>query len=148
MFQSRPARRAIRGFALPVRAAWCATFWSRHSTRAEGQERLAAIVSRLDATDPRWRLADLDADRGLLPDDQNSALLVPKLRAALARPDFDPPRPSRKFPDLFADIPPNRHLDDEVVAAIDEAMEGNSLALGIARSFVKYPRGLRSEEHT
>ena len=118
-------------------------FYQRHSTRQEGQVRLAAVTAHLDETDPRWRIDDIDADRGWLNDDQNSTLLIPRFKAALASKDFGPVRPGPNREDVFIGVPPNHVLDDEAAAALDAAMLGNNAALAIARSFKDYPRGLR-----
>jgi hypothetical protein len=118
-------------------------FYQRHSTRQEGQDRLAAVIAHLDETDPRWQLDDIDADRGWLNDDQNSTLLIPRFKAALTSKDFAPVRSGPIREDVFIGVPPNHVLDDEGAAGLDAAMSGNNAALAIARSFKDYPRGLR-----
>ncbi|MBO0700976.1 MAG: hypothetical protein J2P46_21455 [Zavarzinella sp.] len=148
MFSHRWTRRIaialIAGFGLVV----AGTFYFRHTTRQAGEERLAAVIAELDATDPRWRLDDIEADRGYVPDDQNSALLVPKFQAALTAKDFVVTRPGVTREGVFENLPPNRALDDQGATAIDHAMEGNDAALAIARSFKDYPRGLRRYSYT
>jgi hypothetical protein len=129
----------VAGFVLVV----AATFYHRHETRRAGDERLAAAIARLDATDPRWRLDEIEADRGCLPDDQNAALLVPKFRAALTGKEFVVVRPGRTQGDVFDGLPPNQVLDEEGAAALDRALDGNDVALAVARSFKDHPRGLR-----
>lgn len=46
--------------------------WSYHSS----QSFLNQAIAETDALDPRWRLADMLADRKSIPDDQNSALVI------------------------------------------------------------------------
>src|SRR4051794_35855064 len=113
----------------------------RHKTGQQGQDRVAAVTARLDAGDPRWRFDEIDADRGTLPDDRNSALLIPRFKAALARPNIDTTRPDKS--ELFDKVPPNRRLDDEGADVIDQALLDNDAALAVARSFRDRPRGLR-----
>src|SRR5262245_8705462 len=142
-----PRRRWIRytvavlgaGFVLVV----AGFFYLRHSTRQEGEQRLAVVTAHLDESDPRWRIDDIDADRGWLNDEQNSTLLIPRFKAALVSKDFAPVRPGATREGVFFDVPPNHVLDDEGADALDAAMAGNDVALAIARSFKDYPRGLR-----
>lgn len=117
--------------------------WSyvRHKSEDRGLQQLTAVTARLDADDPRWRLDDIDADRGTWPDDQNSALLIPKLKAALAGGQINPVRPDKS--EIFEKVPLNHRLDDEGAVAVDRALDGQDAALAVARSFKDYPRGLR-----
>jgi hypothetical protein len=143
MARSRWARRVgfglVAGFVLVIATA----FYFRQETRRAGDERLAAATAGLDATDPRWRLDEIGADRGSLPDDQNAALLVPRFRAALTGKEFVVVRPGLTKGNVFDGLPPNQVLDEEGAVAIDLALDGNGAALAIARSFKDYPRGLR-----
>jgi hypothetical protein len=141
MFRKRWARRLA--VALPVAFVLVVAgfYYIRHKTGQQGEERVAAVTAGLDAADARWRYDDIDADRGTLPDGRNSALLVPRFKAALARPSIDTARPDRS--DLFDKVPPNHQVDDEGARVIDRALDGNDAALAIARSFKDYPRGLR-----
>ena len=139
MFRNRWVRRLA--VALPVAFVLIlgGSVYVRHKTGQQGQERVAAVTARLNATDPRWRFDDIDADRGTLPDERNSALLIPRFKAALARPSIDTTRPDKS--DLFDKLQPNRRLDDEGADVIDRALLGNDAALAVARSFRNYPRG-------
>src|SRR5262245_58294842 len=118
-------------------------FYYRHATRQEGQDRLAAVTAHLDETDPRWRLDDIEVDRGWLNDDQNSTLLIPRFKAALASKDFAPVRPGPIPDGVFIGVPPNHVRDEEGAAGLDASFVGNDAALAIAQSFKDYPRGLR-----
>jgi hypothetical protein len=79
------------GFVLLV----VAVFYSWQATRRAGVEHFQVVTARLEATDPRSQLDDVEADRGSLLDDQNSARLVPKFRAALVAKEFIPVRVCR-----------------------------------------------------
>jgi hypothetical protein len=46
-------------------------------------QRLERAIAEADRLDPRWRLADIEADRATLPDEENSALTVSAARAKL-----------------------------------------------------------------
>src|SRR2546430_16259462 len=41
-----------------------------------GEKRLAAVVAELDESEPGWRWEDVQARREVIPDDENSALIV------------------------------------------------------------------------
>jgi hypothetical protein len=138
---NRWVRRLAIGFGVSAVAAIAFAIYHRYATFTAGEERLAAVVARLDASDPRWRYADLELTRGQIPDDENSALLVPKFAAALATPKLEATCPDGQL--LIFSGPPNRWLDDEAYAAIDRALDRNGAALAVARSFKGRSRGLR-----
>ena len=117
MFRNRWVRGSAIRLVLRFMLGGRDIFYLRHSTRREGNERLATIVAHLDETDPRWRLDDMEADRKPLNDDQNSALLVPRFKAALAKREFVPVRSEATKQGVFVDVPPNHVLDDEGAAA-------------------------------
>jgi glycerophosphoryl diester phosphodiesterase len=141
MFRRRWVRRTFVGSVIGLALLTIGLFVDRALTRGEGEKRYAAAVAHLDATDPRWRYDEIDADRGKLSDGQNAALLVPKFRAALAAPLYD----TRRKPgsDTGKDVPPNHVLDDDTYEALGRAVEDNRTALEIARSFADRPKGLR-----
>jgi hypothetical protein len=143
MLRKRWVRRTAIGLVVGFILVVAGLAYHRYSTRQSGLRRLAAAASHLDSTDPGWRLGDLDRARGTLPEHQNSALLVPRFKAALAGTEFTVNRPGSDRRGIFLDIPPNRRLDDEAADALDRALDGNDAALAIARSFRDYPRGLR-----
>lgn len=53
-----------------------AVSWWRSSIESEGRKKLDAIVTQINANDPRWRAEDLLADQQEIPAHQNSALMV------------------------------------------------------------------------
>src|SRR5947208_11278052 len=59
------------------------SFVGRHVYRRFTEARLLReTIADLDTRHPRWRLADLEADRAVVPDEENSAFVI---RAAAAR---------------------------------------------------------------
>jgi hypothetical protein len=141
MFRKRWVRRlanTLIALVILVVGGW---FYVRHKSQQQGLERVTAVTARLDADDPRWRLDDIDADRGYLPEEKNGALLIPRFKAALAGAQINDLRPDKSS--IFEKVPPNRRLDDEGALAIDRALDGHDAALAVARSFKDYPRGLR-----
>ena len=140
MFRKRWVRRVLKSIPVILGLALASYLVDRYWTRRAGEKRLAAIVQRLDETDPRWRYEEIEADRGNMPDRENSALLVPKFREALAKPRFDK---DQRLSDLYVNAVPNHVLEGERYDAIDSAISSNPQALFIAISFRDYPKGLR-----
>jgi hypothetical protein len=153
MFRKRSLIRfglvAAAAFALWV--GWI--FYMRVDARNSGELRLAAIAAQLDATDPRWRLDDLDVDRGSLPDDQNGAILVSRARSLVVTKldtargktvTTKEPNPQAVRGDrlIFFELPPNQHLDEVGVAVVARELSGNNAAIALALQLREYPRGL------
>ena len=141
MFRKRWVRRVLITIVVSLTVYFGYDQLDRYLTRRAGAERYAEIVAHLDATDPRWRYDEIDADRGQIPDDQNGALLIPKFKAVMAKPSFVMDK--RLEGANTADIPPGFVLDDDTYNAIDEILAANAEALTVARRFADYPRGLR-----
>jgi hypothetical protein len=59
--------------------------WVEYAARKE----LEAIVAELDASDPGWRLEQIEAARKVIPDEENAALVVMQIVAKIPKP---PPR--------------------------------------------------------
>jgi len=133
-------RRALYGFVVGFALLLLGFFIDRELTRQAGEKRHAAIVAQLDSTDPRWRYEEVEADRGVLADEQNSALLVPKFKQSLASPQFD------SNPLLGSDYRISDHvnhvLSDEFYDALEMALSANKSALQIAVSFERFQTGM------
>src|SRR5262245_25085965 len=50
--------------------------WIEYRARTAGDEELPGVIAKLDATDPGWRLIDIELDRADVPDDENSGPLI------------------------------------------------------------------------
>ncbi len=108
----------------------------------QGEQRLRAAVAEIEQTDPRWRWADILADRAVVPPEQNAAPQVlavaqllehepawPLRRSSLSAPPFvgpleagaNPPVPSPLTPpptlieDALTDRLPAERLDVDLV---------------------------------
>jgi hypothetical protein len=142
MFRNRWARRiAFSAISLLILGV-VGFFAYRYFAWQSGESRYAAITAQLDATDPGWRLEPADVPHAPVPDDENSALLVPKFKAALAGGKFEVKRADGKY--FSSTGEPNRLPDEEEIAAVDQAFVDNYAALAIARSFVNHPHGWRT----
>jgi hypothetical protein len=57
-------------------------YWSSRAA----QHDLDAVRAEIDASDPRWRLADIEAERKTIPDARNSALVVARVHRLMGAP--------------------------------------------------------------
>jgi hypothetical protein len=135
-----PARIAV-GVVLLILLGIGWVSYDRYSTRREGEKHLDVIVARLDETDPRWRLEEIETDQPHIPDAENAALLIAKLNAAMQKGKFEVRRPDGAYGVISFGDHPNRLLDDGDMLAIDKAFQGREEALAVVRSFGKYPSG-------
>jgi len=136
---SRPRRRRwpkyVLGFlGLPLVLLACGygfLYWS-------ASRETASAVAETDRLDPRWRLADIDADREVLRDEDNSALQVSKVVAMAARN-------SRTWHNDFAvqfdKLEPPYQLNELQLEMLREAQEELQEALAEARKLKDMPKG-------
>jgi hypothetical protein len=106
--------------------------WWRHGVH----ERLEAAVIELDAADPGWRLADIEAARADVPEDENTSRVV--VAAAKLLPTGWPPR---EFSDTFANLSPPERLDPAAYDQLRKELDGVAPALAEARKLAGMPRG-------
>lgn len=116
-------------------------YYDRHATHRAGEKHLEAVVAKLGAIDPRWRLENIEADQPNIPDEENAALLIPKFHAAMRGRKFEVRRADGLSGTVTFGDHPNRFLDADSTQAIRKALEENEEALAIVRSFDKYRRG-------
>jgi hypothetical protein len=69
-------------FALGAIGVIVAYKWSERIA----QKDLDAVIAELDSTDPNWRLADIEATRKVIPDQENAALVVMDIVSRLPKP--------------------------------------------------------------
>jgi hypothetical protein len=105
-------------------------------THRKATTRLAAAEAELDASDPGWRLADIEAGRAEVPEEENSARVVVAARALLPRnwpaPDFD---------DMVDKPAPNEQLNAQQAARLARELEAVRPAVLKARQLAGLPRG-------
>lgn len=141
MFHNRWSRRVAIGLFAAFLLVVGGFFALRYNMHHKGVNRHRAITAHLNATDPHWRYDDYESDRGQLPDDQNSALLIPRFKAAMNARYFDNSRPDKTG--LYDNVPPNHELDEEGVDTLDRVLDENAGAVAVARTFKDIPHGLR-----
>lgn len=119
--------------------------------------RLANAIAAARADDPNWELNDLMAAREIVPDDENSAIVVAKVVSLLpeswppslrSEPGGHPPerRDAAKAYDAMSKTPPQIQLDKATVDTLREELNRVKDALVLARSVVDYPKGRHEVE--
>jgi hypothetical protein len=99
--------------------------------------RLERAIAEADRLDPRWRLADIEADRAVIPDEDNAALIVIAVRAKLP-PSWNSAGPYGSK--AFGSLAPNVALTEQQTAAVRDDLKP-AAALQAARQLADHPRG-------
>jgi hypothetical protein len=129
-------RRILRGLVGLLLFLVVGTLITRYVLKGRGQSRVAEQVAALDAADPRWHWDEVEFDRMLIPDDENSAHLMAELQPALGGPTaMMVTLPTDKVP------PPNVFREPAEMAALGSLLERYADALEVAREFADKPRG-------
>jgi hypothetical protein len=133
-----PAPRTRRRWwlLLLILPALFVAFWVYSSFAA--QQRLARAIAETDRLDPHWRLDDLQAERPVVPDEENAALLGIAARKKLP-PNWNPLTQADKFK-VFA-LKPNQAPTAQQAAGLRDALEPGAAALPEARRLADQPRG-------
>src|SRR5262245_61107258 len=101
-------------------------------------DELDSFLAHLDATEPGWRLADLEARRAPVPDEENRASIV--LAASKLLPEKWPPE---EFTDMQRrlDEGDEEWLHKEDIPVISDELRQHSDALAEAHRLVTFPGG-------
>ncbi len=103
--------------------------------RHQALERLQAALEEVDRATPRWRLADIEAQREEVPDEDNAAPVADTAAKRLPG-NWDPYRLDRYFP-----IAPNIRLSSTATRKLDEELQALEPALAVAMRLERLPRG-------
>jgi hypothetical protein len=106
-------------------------FYARRQARGE----LEKVIAELDRSDPRWRLADIEADRRRVQPDRNSARIVV---AAFRRL---PKGWSSKIDEDIDKMPPAVALRPDQVDRLQAELKPLGAARSLARQLAGYPQG-------
>ena len=111
--------------------------------------RLADATSTADRDDPNWRIDDLMANRDVVPDEENSALVVAEMVAQM--PEFWPPTiavdPSSpkteavKAHERISEAKDNVRLDDAAIEMLRSELNEYQDAVLLGRTLTNYTRG-------
>lgn len=96
---------------------------------------LNRAMAELDASDPGWRLEDIEAKRRQVPDAVNSALHLRAVMALLGGPWLP------EMDKLFEDLPPQVQLNDQQAAILDKRFAGKGKSIAILRQLKDMPHG-------
>jgi hypothetical protein len=99
--------------------------------------RLQSAVADADRLDPEWRLAQLEAKQPLVPDKDNSALVVLTVRKLIPKGWGG----TTGFWELFQDLPPEPQLNDQQLAALRAELAKAAKARAEARKLADMPNG-------
>lgn len=99
--------------------------------------RLRETIAELDSRDPRWRLEDLEADRAVVPDAENSANVIRAVRSRIALPAVSP---NQDTVDL-ANLDPALALTDTQFQEVVDRFESVESAVAPALMLEHFPRG-------
>lgn len=100
---------------------------------------LRQALANADRLDPGWRLADLEAKRARIPDEQNAALVV--LNAARLLPRPWPPTGKNREADTKVVLFPTKQLDAEQMHDLRTALGPARDALNVSRKLAALPNG-------
>lgn len=137
------AKRIVRGLFALIILLVVSVFVARYYILYQGKQQLSEQTASLDANDPRWRWEDIEADRPAIPDAENSAQLLPKLKATLG----DRERVSIRWPDgqdPFDSGPPNKLLSGDQLELVKDFLSEHDEAIAVADQFQHYSRGRHS----
>ncbi len=98
--------------------------------------RLQETVAELDQTHPGWRLAEIEAAREEVPEDQNSALIIPVV-AKLLSPSWPPETDEGDAFKVIFNKPLGPHADKQ----LEPALRAGRPAMRVARNLAQLPRG-------
>src|SRR5262249_2984835 len=97
----------------------------------------ARLLDELDATDPKWRLEEIEANRDQVPEADNSARVIARAARLLGG------RPSHRFDEQLGNLDEGAtsRLDDPRAALLRREMADLAPALIQARRLAGMPRG-------
>jgi hypothetical protein len=105
--------------------------------------RLKGVQDEIESTDPGWRMADLEARRAVVPEDENSALCVLAASERLPRP-----LPNTQAWIDVEDVPLRVRYNDRQLAVLRAEMQKDAAAITEARKLAGLPRGRYPVEWT
>jgi hypothetical protein len=97
---------------------------------------LQRVTADLDRDDPNWRLAEIEAHREEVPDEENGALVV----AAVAR-DLPPGFPPTAVDELLLGQAQERQFHPTQTEALKKELAARAAVLAVARTLADRPRG-------
>src|SRR5262245_43427994 len=112
-------------------------FYARWSLHVETDR----AIAETDLLDPHWRFDDMEADRKVLPDEENSYVQVLKVIRLLGRGGAGTPGANKHHPQVFGELPPTAELNAQQMEMIRDAFEKSAATLVEARKLKDFPHG-------
>jgi hypothetical protein len=131
-WKTRWLRRVAYVLLAGLASVACWHFFRHYQVTTKLQQAEAA----LDRSDPGWRLADIEAARAVVPDEQNSARCV--VRAVQLLPKDWPPK---DLADALAHLDPPSHLDPTLRERLAAELDAVRPAVEEARKLADMPQG-------
>jgi hypothetical protein len=119
-------------FFLPLLAVLA---WYGYSHFA-AEKSLDEILAQINQSDPGWRLEDIEANREVIPEKENSALVVQEVRERLLGGWED-----QALTLTLQDLAPEKQLNDRQTQKIEEMLKKIQEPLALARRLADMPRG-------
>lgn len=112
----------------------------------EGRKLRDAAVARIEATDPRWRWEDIEADLPVLRDQDNASLLVAEFRNTVGLDRFFQINFHNEQDPIHAGYgTPRNHIPtDFAYSLIDKELDGTEVAWPVVARLATTPRGRRT----
>jgi hypothetical protein len=108
------------------------------------EKELQAVIAELDETDPGWRLEDIEAARKVIPDVENSALVVMQIAGKIPRPvppaqtDKNPPK---DWEQRVFESSPEEELEPDIYWELRNELKSIQPLLKQARSLARMKEG-------
>jgi ABC-type transport system involved in multi-copper enzyme maturation permease subunit len=122
-------------FLLPLAAV---LGWYGYSHYA-AEKSLEEAIADADRLDPGWRLDELEAKRGVIPDEENSMNVVREVKNRL--PGDWQYGEDLKFFERFLELAPEKQLSERQIQDLTELFKRSESALILARRLADMPRG-------
>jgi ABC-type transport system involved in multi-copper enzyme maturation permease subunit len=100
---------------------------------------LEQAIANVDRLDPGWTFSELEDKRAVIPDEENSSLLIREIHARLPG-DWEIARNQKLFEQL-QDLDPAKQLNDHQVKILTDVFENNESVLMLARRLAVMSRG-------
>lgn len=119
---------------------------ARQDAEASAQNERGRVLAELDVNDPGWRLDDIEAARAVLPEAENSAVVVRKLARILPGSVFGWNMGRKKR--LFQNLAPADRLTEAQLQVLNDAIMPLVPERALALSLKDLPRGRYALKYT
>ncbi len=102
------------------------------------EERLRQAIAETEQLDPHWTFPDVEAQRRVIPDEENSIVLLMSVRQLLPRPT---PKEALQLYEDLEKLAPAKQLNAQQMAAVKEHVGKATQAIERARQLADMPHG-------